>query len=62
MAKIRTGIEIPIIPEDFEDPGESLLPTIMESCLEGSDRDCQDDLYAVEWAIVESLFDQHSQG
>jgi hypothetical protein len=62
MARIREGVEIPIIPEDFESADEDRLSDAMESCLKESARTYQDELYAVEWAIVESFFDQRSQG
>ncbi len=60
MSKVRAGIEIPIIPEDFETSTEAILHNVMESCLDGADRKNQDELYAVEWAVAESLFDQCS--
>jgi hypothetical protein len=58
MARIKAGIEIPIIPEDLEPSDNSFLSDIIESCLEASDRNYQDELHAVEWVIVESLLEQ----
>jgi hypothetical protein len=60
MARVREGVEIPIIPEDLEPSEDDLLFEIVKSCLNEPDRNYQDERYAVEWAIVESIFDQRS--
>jgi hypothetical protein len=57
MAKVRAGIEIPIIPEDFEPSSDTMRFDIMKSCLEQADRRIQDEAFAVDWAVAESLFD-----
>ena len=61
MARVKEGVELPIIPEDLEPSEDDPLFDIVKSCLEESDRNYQDELYAVDWVIAESLFDQHSQ-
>lgn len=60
MARIREGVEIPIIPEDLEPSEDDLLFEIVKSWLDEPDRNHQDERYAVEWAIVESIFYQRS--
>jgi len=55
--RIKAGIEIPIIPEDFETSAEATIFDIMKSCLEQADQTIQDEAFAVEWAVAESLFD-----
>ena len=57
MAKVRAGIEIPIIPEDFEASADTLPVDFMTSCLEHVDRRKQEEAFAVDWAVAEFLFD-----
>ena len=61
MARVKSGVEIPIVPEDLEPSEDDLLFDIVKSWFDEPDQNCQDERYAFEWAIAESLFDQRSQ-
>ncbi len=52
MAKIRSGIEIPIIPEDFTDSEEELNLDTLESYLQWAYRCFQDGLDPTDWTLT----------
>jgi hypothetical protein len=57
MAKIRSGIDIPIIPEDFIDSEEEIGPDILESYLEWAYQCIQDGVDLEYWRMVGKDFD-----
>jgi hypothetical protein len=59
MAKMRAGIEIPIIPEDFVASEEELSPDMLESFLQWVDRCIQDGMDPADLTIPETVFRLH---
>jgi hypothetical protein len=62
MAKIRAGIEIPIIPEDFVVSEPDQHTGMPESLSKRPDPDFQDELFPTEWIITETFFYQYPKG
>jgi hypothetical protein len=58
MAKIRSGIEIPIIPEDFVDADEELSLDMIEFYLQWTYRYIQEGLEPGDLTTADSDFDQ----
>ena len=56
MAKMRAGIEIPIIPEDFVASEEELSPDMLESFLQWVDRRIRDEMDPADLTIPEAVF------
>ncbi|MBN1567612.1 MAG: hypothetical protein JXA73_07180 [Acidobacteria bacterium] len=61
MAKIKAGIELPIIPEDFIDSEEDLTPDMVEAILEWAYRSIQDGTNPDDQTPMETLFAQYSK-
>jgi hypothetical protein len=61
MARIRSGIEIPIIPEDFIDAEQELDLDMMESYLQWAYRCLQDGLAPADWAVADTSVDKYSK-
>jgi hypothetical protein len=57
MAKARSGIEIPIIPEDFVDPREMLNLDLMELYMQWVYECIQERQNPADWATVETGLD-----
>ena len=60
MAKMRAGIEIPIIPEDFAASEEDLNCDIREASLRETHCSFKIELKPLDWFIAKSSFDRHS--
>lgn len=59
MSRVRTGIEIPIIPEDFLETEEKPYVGMLESCLIQVPRKSPDGLDPEDWLITEVLVDRY---
>jgi hypothetical protein len=62
MAKTRSGVGIPIIPEDFIDSEEELNLDMMESRMQWVYCCFQNGLDSVEKEVAESTFDLYPKG
>ena len=62
MAKMRPGIEIPIIPEDFIISEEDLCPNMRLSSSQWADPSFQEELFPTDWVLTESIVYQHPKG
>jgi hypothetical protein len=58
MARMRSGIEIPIIPEDFIDSEQELDLDMMESYLQWAYHCLQDGLDPADWKATETIVDK----
>jgi len=56
MFRLKTGIDFPIVPEDFEPSGENLLSDVMKMRLEEWERNRAEDIYVVELLLADLLF------
>jgi hypothetical protein len=61
MTKIRAGIEIPIIPEDFIDSKEELSLEMLETFLEQTYRYVQSGLDKADGGIAKTDIDQYPE-
>jgi len=59
MAKMRAGIDLPIIPEDFISFEDDLDLDVLESYLQWTYRCIQDGADPASWSVAEVNFDQH---
>jgi hypothetical protein len=55
MAKVRSGIDIPIIPEDFVDSREELNLDLMELYMQWVYQCMQDGQDPADWPAAESV-------
>jgi hypothetical protein len=59
MGKVRTGIEIPIIPEDFDVTEENPRADMPEPLLIRVTRKSPDGLDPEDWVSIKILFDRY---